>query len=100
TIRGIRAPEAHTPVPRPGAGRGRLIPRLPLSSSGGALGPAVVLAATIAAAAVLRFWALGRQGFWYDEATTGWALRLNPFEVLGVLPHRETVPPLYYAIAW
>ncbi len=60
----------------------------------------MVLAATIAAAAVLRFWTLGRQGFWYDEATTGWVLRLNPFEVLGVLPRRETVPPLYYAIAW
>jgi mannosyltransferase len=62
------------------------------------VGLAVV--AVTAAAALLRFWAIGRQGFWYDEATTAWLLRGTPGQLLSQLPHTESTPPLYYLIAW
>jgi mannosyltransferase len=59
-----------------------------------------LLAAMAAGAALLRFWALGRQGFWYDEATTAWLLRGTPGQLLAQLPHTESTPPLYYLTAW
>jgi 4-amino-4-deoxy-L-arabinose transferase-like glycosyltransferase len=63
--------------------------------------PTLALLATITAvAALLRFWALGRQGFWYDEATTAWLLRGTPGQLLAQLPHTESTPPLYYLLAW
>jgi mannosyltransferase len=65
-------------------------------------GPLVLgaIAAVTALAALLRFWALGRQGFWYDEATTAWLLRGSPAQLLSQLPHTESTPPLYYLLAW
>ena len=63
--------------------------------------PTLALLATVtAAAALLRFWGLGRQGFWYDEATTAWLLRGTPGQLLTQLPHTESTPPLYYLLAW
>ncbi len=58
------------------------------------------LAAVVLAAALLRFWAIGRQGFWYDEAVTGWLLRGSPGQLLAAIPRTESTPPLYYLIAW
>jgi uncharacterized membrane protein len=58
------------------------------------------LAGIVAVAAVLRFVAIGHQGFWYDEAHTGWMLRLPFGEMLGGVPKSESTPPLYYVIAW
>jgi mannosyltransferase len=60
----------------------------------------VALTAVTALAAVLRFWALGKQGFWYDEATTAWLIRGTPAQLLARLPHTESTPPLYYLLAW
>ena len=60
----------------------------------------VALGAVTTAAAFLRFYAIGRQGFWYDEATTAWLLRGTPGQLLGQLPHTESTPPLYYLLAW
>ena len=66
-----------------------------------ALAPvAAAVVAVTAAAALLRFWAIGRQGFWYDEATTAWLLRGTLGQMLARLPHTESTPPLYYVLAW
>src|SRR5919204_1319403 len=62
--------------------------------------PVVALGAVTRAAAFLRFYAIGRQGFWYDEATTAWLLRGTPGQLLGQLPHTESTPPFYYLLAW
>jgi mannosyltransferase len=59
-----------------------------------------LVAALTALAAVLRIWDLGRQGFWYDEATTAWLLRAGPARMLATLPRTESTPPLYYLLAW
>lgn len=66
-----------------------------------ALAPvAAAVVAVTAAAALLRFWGIGRQGFWYDEATTAWLLRGTLGQMLARLPHTESTPPLYYLLAW
>ena len=60
----------------------------------------IALGAVTTAAAFLRFYAIGRQGFWYDEATTAWLLRGTLGQMLARLPHTESTPPLYYLLAW
>jgi mannosyltransferase len=63
--------------------------------------PVAGLVAMIAVvAAFLRFYALGRQGFWYDEAQTGWMLRAPLGTMLGGAVQTESAPPLYYLLAW
>jgi len=54
----------------------------------------IALGAVTTAAAFLRFYAIGRQGFWYDEATTAWLLRGTLGQMLARLPHTESTPPL------
>jgi uncharacterized membrane protein len=58
-----------------------------------------VAALTVLAAAI-RFYRLGHQGFWFDEANTALLVRFSPGNMLGLLPHYESTPPLYYCIAW
>ena len=60
---------------------------------------AAVVALTVLAA-VLRFYRLGHQGFWFDEANTAADVHLSPGAMLGLLPRNETTPPLFYCIAW
>ncbi len=50
--------------------------------------------------AALRFYGIGHQGFWYDEAYTVVLTKLSLGRMLGQLPHQESTPPLYYCIAW
>jgi hypothetical protein len=63
----------------------------------GAVGAVIGLTAL---AAVLRFWRLGHQGFWFDEANTALLVHFSPGRMLGLLPKSESTPPLYYCIAW
>ncbi|MBV8217677.1 MAG: glycosyltransferase family 39 protein [Solirubrobacterales bacterium] len=58
-----------------------------------------VLALTVLAA-VLRFYRLGHQGFWFDEANTALLVHLSPGKMLGLIPQSESTPPLYYCLAW
>ncbi len=51
-------------------------------------------------AAVLRFYRLGHQGFWFDEGNTAQEVSFTPGAMLTLLKHYESTPPLYYAIAW
>lgn len=60
----------------------------------------VALVAVVAAGVILRWWALGHQGFWYDEAVTAWLLKGGIARLLVKLPHSESTPPLYYLLAW
>jgi mannosyltransferase len=50
--------------------------------------------------AFLRFYAIGRQGFWFDESYTALLVGRGPGEMLRLLPHLESTPPLYYCVAW
>ncbi len=62
-----------------------------------ALGAVVVLSVL---AALLRFYRLGHQGFWFDEANTAFLVRFSPGKMLGLIPQNESTPPLYYCVAW
>jgi uncharacterized membrane protein len=58
------------------------------------------LAALVALAAALRFWQIGQQSFWLDEAFTV-DLVGRPFgDMLSGVAATESTPPLYYALAW
>ena len=50
--------------------------------------------------AFLRFYAIGRQGFWYDESYTALLVGRGPGEMLRLIPQLESTPPLYYCVAW
>lgn len=60
----------------------------------------VLLALLILAAAALRFWRLGHQGFWFDEANTSQEVHDTPGVMLTLLKHYESTPPFYYCVAW
>jgi mannosyltransferase len=54
----------------------------------------------LALAALVRFAGIGSQSFWLDEVVT-WDLVQRPFgDMLSTIPHSESTPYLYYAIAW
>jgi 4-amino-4-deoxy-L-arabinose transferase-like glycosyltransferase len=50
--------------------------------------------------AVLRFYSLGHQGFWYDEGNTVLLIHYPLGKMLGLIPQTESTPPLYYLAAW
>ena len=58
------------------------------------------MAALVALAAALRFYGIGHQGFWFDEANTAQLVRFSPGKMLGLIPESESTPPLYYCVAW
>ena len=58
------------------------------------------VAGLVALAACLRFYGIGHQGFWFDEANTAQLVRFTPGRMLGLLPGSESTPPLYYCVAW
>ena len=58
------------------------------------------VAAIVALAAVLRFWRLGHQGFWFDEGNTALLVARSPGRMLSLIPQTESTPPLYYCLAW
>ncbi|MGH3262371.1 MAG: glycosyltransferase family 39 protein, partial [Trebonia sp.] len=49
---------------------------------------------------MLRFVAIGHQGFWFDESYTAYLVGFSPRRMLGLLPHLESTPPFYYCVAW
>jgi 4-amino-4-deoxy-L-arabinose transferase-like glycosyltransferase len=61
--------------------------------------PPAVVALTLLAA-LLRFWRLGAQGLWYDESYTLMLVRHPLGQMLGIIPHTESTPPVYYCVAW
>ncbi len=72
-----------------------------VAGAGLSAAPALLaVAALTVLGAVLRFWGLGHQGFWYDEADTALLIHLSLGKMLGLLPHSESTPPLYYIAAW
>jgi mannosyltransferase len=60
----------------------------------------IAVAALTVLAAVIRFYRIGHQGFWFDEATTALLVHFSPGKMLGLIPTSESTPPLYYCIAW
>ncbi len=60
----------------------------------------LAVAAITVLAAVLRFYRLGHQGFWFDEGNTALLVHFAPGKMLGLIPQTESTPPLYYCVAW
>ncbi len=60
----------------------------------------ITVGALIVLAAVLRFYRIGHQGFWFDEANASADLHYSIGKMLGMLPQNQTTPPLYYLIGW
>jgi 4-amino-4-deoxy-L-arabinose transferase-like glycosyltransferase len=58
------------------------------------------VAALTVLAAVLRFYRIGHQGFWFDEGNTALEVRYSIGQMLTLLKHYESTPPLYYLLAW
>ena len=72
-----------------------------VSRAGTLAAPATAaVAALTVLAAVLRFYRLGHQGFWFDEANTALLVHFSPGKMLGLIPQSESTPPLYYCVAW
>ncbi len=78
--------------------------RRPLPSSitrpGAVSRATLALAGLTALAAVLRFYRLGHQSFWYDEGFTVLLVHHSPGQMLALLPKTELTPPLYYCVLW
>ena len=66
--------------------------RGPLPAPGTILVPALLVAA-----ALIRFFRLGAEGLWVDEAWTGLLVRVSPGRLLGVL-RNDDAPPLFYLL--
>jgi mannosyltransferase len=63
--------------------------------------PAVLAVGAITLlAAILRFYRIGHQGFWFDEGNTALLVHFSPGKMLGLIPQTESTPPLYYCVAW
>ncbi|HEY2657194.1 MAG TPA: glycosyltransferase family 39 protein, partial [Solirubrobacteraceae bacterium] len=60
----------------------------------------IAVSALTLVAAVLRFYRLGHQGFWFDEGNTALLVHFAPGKMLGLIPQSESTPPLYYCVAW
>lgn len=60
----------------------------------------LAVAALTGLAALLRFYGIGHQGFWFDEGNTALLVHLSPGQMLGLIPQSESTPPLYYCVAW
>ncbi|MFC1572996.1 hypothetical protein ACFL6M_05295 [Candidatus Eisenbacteria bacterium] len=50
------------------------------------------------AAAAMRFYALGRESLWCDEAYTAFTIRLPLGEMITQLVHTDDAPPLFYLL--
>jgi mannosyltransferase len=88
---GTAAPHLRRPAARTQASRTRAL----------LADPAVLaVAALTLLAAVLRFYRLGHQGFWFDEGNTALLVHFSPGKMLGLIPQTESTPPLYYCVAW
>ena len=89
-------------VGRPG--HGDLLVRSPRLRAWGARehvsATALAIACLTGLGAALRFYGLGRQGFWFDEANTAQLVGFSPGKMLGLIPQSESTPPLYYCVAW
>ena len=72
----------------------------PASLAGPDILPRVPILLLTVLGAALRFYAIGRQGFWFDEAYSEFLVRQAPIHMLGLIPHLESTPPLYYCVAW
>ena len=88
---GAAAPELGRPAARPHVSRGREALAHPAVIAVGAL---------TLLAAVLRFYRIGHQGFWFDEGNTALLVQFSPGKMLGLIPQTESTPPLYYCVAW
>jgi mannosyltransferase len=60
----------------------------------------LAVAGLIVLAAILRFYRLGHQGFWFDEGNTALEVRFTLGQMLTLLKHYESTPPFYYGIVW
>src|SRR4051794_25541363 len=60
----------------------------------------LVVVGIAAAAVALRFWDLGAQSYWYDEAITVDLVHGSFGHMLAGVHDHEATPPLYFVFAW
>ena len=75
-------------------------PSTPRAGALAALTPGRVLAAIIVLGAALRFATLGTQSLWADEGFTAKIAGHSLASAVSQVPHTESTPPVYYALAW
>src|SRR4051812_35724719 len=63
-------------------------------------GTTLVVGALAVGAVALRFWGLGGQSYWYDEAITVDLVHGSFGHMLAGVHDHEATPPLYFALAW
>ena len=51
-------------------------------------------------AAVIRFWRIGHQSFWFDEGFTVADSQASFGRMIGLVHHVELTPPVYFTLAW
>jgi 4-amino-4-deoxy-L-arabinose transferase-like glycosyltransferase len=80
----------------------RPVTSAPRTGARSLLGSSAVLAVIglTVLAAVIRFWRIGHQGFWFDEGNTVLLVHFPPGAMLRQLARTESTPPLYYCVAW
>ena len=88
---GTAAPDVRRPLARTQASRTRALLAEPA---------VLAVAAVTLLAAVLRFYRIGHQGFWFDEGNTALLVHFSPGKMFGLIPQTESTPPLYYCVAW
>ncbi len=88
---GTAAPDLRRPAARTQASRTRALLAEPA---------VLAVAAVTLLAAVLRFYRIGHQGFWFDEGNTALLVHFSPGKMLGLIPQTESTPPLYYCVGW
>lgn len=59
-----------------------------------------VLLLVVGVGAVLRFWGIGDQSFWYDEWLTTEAVAGGPADLARHVATREGITPPYFAVMW
>jgi mannosyltransferase len=60
----------------------------------------LILVSLTVLAAVVRFWRIGHQSFWFDEGFTVADSHASFRRMLGLVHHVELTPPLYFCVAW
>jgi mannosyltransferase len=70
------------------------------AEAGGSRAEAIGIGAILVVAALVRFWGIGSQSFWFDEVVTAQLVQ-EPFgHMLSTIPNSESTPYLYYVLLW
>ena len=64
------------------------------------MNPRLLFGAILAAGAILRFWSLGGESLWHDEAWTWYLVRDSIGDLFRRVAREDAHPPLYFLVLW